>query len=99
MPTMPSSKPNKSFKELISKIKFNPATVVFKPDQKMVERLCRKHGLFNFNLPYIMERIDFHSCANIEDVEDLIENIAYSASQQCKYCYNRGCRICLGIDL
>lgn len=99
MPTTPSSKSKRSFKDLIEKVKFNPETVVFKPDQKAVERLLRKHGLFEFNIELVMEEIKFHSCADILEVEGYIENMAYYASQQCKYCYNQGCRICLGIDL
>lgn len=99
MPTTPSSKTNKSFKELIAKVKFNPDTVVFKPDQKAVERLLRKHGLSIVNIKLIMEDIEAQGCADIIDIEGYIENMAYYASQQCKYCYNKGCRICLGIDL
>lgn len=99
MPTTPSSKPKRSYKEILETAKFDPESIKFKPDRRVVERLMRKYGFFDFNIDLVMEDLSERALDDILDVEGYIENMAYYVSQECKYCYNQGCRICLGIDL
>ncbi len=98
MPTTPSSKSKRSYQDLLN-VKFKPETVIFKPAQKDVERLLRKHGLFEFNIHIVMDDLKDREFDDLLDLEGYIENMTYYASKKCKYCYNQGCRICLGIDL
>lgn len=98
MPTTPSSKPKRSYQDLL-KVKFNPETIIFKPDPKDVERLLRKHGLFEFNIHLAMDDLKDREFSDLLDLEGYIENMAYYNNQDCEYCHNQGCRVCLGIDL
>lgn len=99
VPTTPSSKPKRSYQEILDSAKFNPETIKFKPDRKAVEKLMRRHGFFDFNIELVMADLLERDLDDILDVEGYIKNMAYYASRECKHCYNQGCRICLGIDL
>lgn len=93
------SKVKRTYSELISNVKFNPESVLFKPSKELVNRLMHKHGLFDFNIDLVLVDIESKNCQDAEEVDSYIENISYMESTRCKYCFGNGCRICLGIDL
>lgn len=97
----PSSeeKPKRTFQELLSSVTFKPQSIEYKPTIELIKSLLRKHRLFGFNMAQILEECINRSCKDDEEVEFYIEELSYQIQTECKYCYNQGCRICLGIDL
>ena len=89
----------RSFQEIINSTKFNPESVEYKPSKALVQRLLRKHGLFEFNPDLVLEDILEQHLEDEEEVNAYMDNIVYNISRRCKYCDDKGCRICLGIDL
>lgn len=100
MPITPSSNKEKlSFKELMERASFKEQAVAYKPTKELIKRLLKKNGLFGFNIDLVLEEAIKQDCRDDEETEGFIEEIAYKESRRCTYCDDRGCRICLGIDL